>query len=146
MRPLGLFRVWGLEVFQAKRAHGSHGLRMDPSRPPPRCQCYDMCSGPLFSLTTRALHLPGWPGLIKKAWFTCWGSDCPPSPLPVALMLHFLWAQSGPSGVINNRRMEWGKEERLFFFSFGGGGGVAAAIGMFCQFCFVICTMTVPQM
>lgn len=57
----GVSDVGGLVVFQAKRAHGSHGLRMDPSRPPPRCQCYDMCTAPLFSLTTRALHLPGWP-------------------------------------------------------------------------------------
>lgn len=57
----------GLAAFSAKRAHGSRGRRMDPSRPPPRCQCYDMCTAPLFSLTTRALHLPGWPCLIKKA-------------------------------------------------------------------------------
>lgn len=99
----------GLVAFQATRAHGSLGLRMEPSRPPPRCQCYDMCTAPLFSLTTRALHLPGWPGLIKKAWFTCWGSDRPPSPLPVALTLHFLWARPLQSRVINNHRMEWGK-------------------------------------
>lgn len=103
--------VGGLVVDRAKSAHGSHGLRMDPSRPPPRCQCYDMCTALLFSLTTRALHLPGWPGLIKKAWFTCWRSDRPPSPLPVALTLHFLWAGARPSRVINNHRMEWGKAE-----------------------------------
>lgn len=105
----GDFRGWGSVVFQAKRAHGSRGLRMDSSRPPPRCQCYDMCTAPLFSLTTRALHLPGWPSLIKKSWFTCWGSHRPPSPLPVALTLHFLWASAWPSGVINNLKMEWGK-------------------------------------
>lgn len=40
----------------------------DGSQPtPPRCQCYDMCPAPLFSLTTTALHLPGWSGLIKEA-------------------------------------------------------------------------------
>lgn len=36
-----------------------------PTPPSPRCQCYDMCSALLFSLTTRALYLPGWPSLIK---------------------------------------------------------------------------------
>lgn len=45
----------------------------------------------------------------KKAWFTCWGSDRPPPPLPVALTLHFLWARVRPSGVINNHSIEWGK-------------------------------------
>lgn len=100
------FRGSGVVVFQAERAHGSTGLKMDPGQPPPRCQCYDMCTAPLFSFTTRALHLPGWPSLIKKTWFT---SDHPPSPLPVALTLHFLWTQAQPSGVINNGRMEWGK-------------------------------------
>lgn len=45
----------------------------------------------------------------KKPWFTCWGSDRLPSPLPVALTLHFLWARARPSGVINNHSMEWGK-------------------------------------
>lgn len=33
---------------------------------PPRCRCYDMCTALLFSFTTRALHLPGWPSLIKQ--------------------------------------------------------------------------------
>lgn len=88
---------------QAKRAPGSCGTE-DGSQPtPPRCHCYDMCTALLFSFTTRALHLPGWPSLIKK--LDLHAGDRPPPPLPVALTLHFLWARIRLSGVINDPRV-----------------------------------------
>lgn len=127
-RLLRVRRVGGWLVFQAKRAHGSRGLSRDPSRPPPRCQCYDMCTAPLFSLTTTVLHLPGWAEAHKNALIYMLGirpstfssSCCTYASLPVG--------QARPSRVINNRRIEWGKvqfplqykakREECLFFSF----------------------------
>lgn len=60
------FRVGGWWRFRPRGHMGATAWRRIPANPPPRCQCYDMCTALLFSLTTRALHLPGWPSLIKK--------------------------------------------------------------------------------
>lgn len=98
---------WG--GVQAKRAPGSHGTKdgsqLTPSEVSMLWHVYR--SGVFFHNKTTSSSRVAEPH--KKAWFTCWGSDRPPPPLPVALTLHFLWARVRPSGVINNHSTEWGK-------------------------------------
>lgn len=45
------------------------------------------CAAPVFSLTTKALHRAGWPVSLKKKKKKL---GCPPSSVPITLLLHFL--------------------------------------------------------
>lgn len=91
------------------RGHlGAMAPRTDPSRPPQVSLLWHVYRSTVFvynkSTSSSRVAEPH-----KKAWFTCWGSDHPPLPLPVALTLHFLWARIRLPGVINNHSIEWGK-------------------------------------
>lgn len=84
----GTFLKVGARWSFRPRGHlGAAAPRTAPSQPPPRCQCYDMCTALLFSFTTRALHLPGWPSLIKT--LDLHAGDQTVHLLPFLLHLHF---------------------------------------------------------
>lgn len=89
--------LWGhLSGEFRPRGHlGAAAPRTDPDRPPPRCQCYDMCTALLFSFTTRPLHLPGWPSLIKK--LDLHAGDQTVHLLLFLLHLHFTSCGPGPA-------------------------------------------------